>query len=333
MGIFYDEKTRKDRRDLLLSSSGVVSMSNDNGKSFKKTGFFREGCGGPLLCTRKGTLILAYSDLTKISKFDWDNELHDAKNATLPTYFSKSHDLGKTWQEPKLLHEDWTGANMDILQTKGGRIVFTSMKLFHNPGRHVVLTYGSDDDGETWTESNIIDLGGIGHHGGAMETVMVELMDSRLLKLIRTNWGQFWVAYSQDEGRYWHPYGPSGIDASTAPARLIRLTSGRIALLWNRWFPEREKEVKLMGGDCNSMETKTSNQREELSLSFSGDEGQTWSAPVIIAKNPGGQVSYPYAFEPEPGKIWISSPWTKFKNSLEDADASLKMQVYEKDFI
>ncbi len=334
MGIFDGRGSDKYKKDDSLSLPGILSMSKDKGRTFTKTGVFKEGCGGLLLCTQKGTLILAYSDLGKMSEFDWDNELHDAKNAKLPTYVSRSLDLGKTWQKPKLLHEDWTGANMDILQTRKGRVVFTSMKLFHNPGRHVVLTYGSDDEGKTWTASNIIDLGGVGHHGGAMEAVMVELKDSRLLKLIRTNWGQFWAAYSEDEGRYWHPYGPSGIDASTAPARLVRLASGRIAVLWNRWFPEGEKEVKFWGGDCNFMETKTSNQREELSLSFSEDEGESWSAPVVIAKNPGGgHISYPYAFEPEPGRIWILSAWTKVKKSEEYFDAPLRMQIYEKDFV
>jgi hypothetical protein len=36
-----------------------------------------------------------------------------------------------------------------------------------------VVTYSSDDDGVTWTPSNIIDLGGCGNHAGAVEATIV----------------------------------------------------------------------------------------------------------------------------------------------------------------
>ena len=81
---------------------------------------------------------------------------------------------------------------------------------------------------------------------------------------------------------------------------LKRLTSGRIVLLWNRRFPEGKDEYPLSGGDCISSSTPASNHREELSISFSEDECASWSAPVVLARNPGGRLSYPYAFEFEP---------------------------------
>ena len=47
--------------------------------------------------------------------------------------------------------------------------------------------------------------------------------------------------------------------------------------------------------------------RDELSFAVSGDEGKTWSEPVVVARKPKGNVCYPYRFEIEPGKLWASA--------------------------
>ena len=209
------------------SRPGIISYSRD-GSRWEKVGGLKHAEGafsGLFLCTRKGTLIYIYSDFSE-AVFNWDKNKHDALDAALPVYESRSTDKAKTWEPVKKLHDHYTGECMDIIQTKTGRVVFTTMKLLNGPGRHSVMTYGSDDEGQTWQASNIIDLGGVGNHGGISEASMVELNDGRLLKYIRTNWGQFWIAISEDEGRYWHPYGPSGVDASSAPGALKRLSSG-----------------------------------------------------------------------------------------------------------
>ena len=276
---------------------------------------------GALLKTAEGTLVLAFSNMAE-RHFTWDNELKDAPGARLPTYVMRSLDDGQTWQDLRKLHDEWTGANRDILQTRDGYLVFASMKMLCNPGRHTVLTYWSQDDGENWQPSNLIDLGGNGHHGGVSEGTIVELTDGRLLQYIRTNWGQFWLARSGDGGRSWHPYGPSGVDASSTPGMLKRLASGRIALVWNRRFPEGQDNYRLQGGDGIWSATPASNFREELSISFSEDECESWSPPVVIARNPGGEASYPYVFEVSPGVLWITAH--RF---------GLRMRIHENDFL
>ncbi|MEZ6112836.1 MAG: sialidase family protein [Pirellulaceae bacterium] len=117
-----------------------------------------------LLRTRDGVVIAAFMNLAE-RNWTWKNELHDAPDAVLPTYVMRSLDGGKTWQDVQKLHDDWTGAVRDMIQTRDGRVVFTAMKMRHDPGRHSVLTYSSTDDGQHWTASNLIDLGGRGHHG------------------------------------------------------------------------------------------------------------------------------------------------------------------------
>ena len=75
-----------------------------------------------------------------------------------------------------------------------------------------------------------------------MEATVAELSNGRLLMLIRTNLDRFWEAYSDDGGRYWREIRPSQIDASSSPGYLIRLASGRLALVWNRLYPEGKKQ-------------------------------------------------------------------------------------------
>lgn len=294
-------------------SAGELYSSSDEGLNWEKIDSFPPGDhikpsdSGAFICAAGGTLVAAFSNVAEKENWAWDRKINDAPGAKLPAYAVRSTDGGKTWENLQKLHEEWTGANRDIIQTGSGRIVFTSMKLYHNPGRHTVLTYASDDEGRTWTPSNTIDLGGSGDHGGVTEASLLELKGGRLLKYIRTNWGQFWTALSDDEGSRWHPYGPSGIDASSAPCMVRRLADEKIILLWNRCFPEDGREVELKGGDGSWSATPVSNFREELTVSFSSDECESWSPPVVLARNPGSEVSYPDVFEAQPGVLWITA--------------------------
>jgi len=313
----------------LLSVAGnptVVRISSDAGRTWEEQApspVNRASHTGALLDTSAGTIILAFADLGR-RHWTWQDALRDAPGARLPTCVARSVDRGRTWQDDQTLHEAWTGATRDIIQLADRRIIFTSMKMRHDPGRHTVLTYFSDDDGVTWAASNVIDLGGNGHHGGMTEGTIVELRSGRLLQYIRTNWGQLWRAESTDRGETWHPYGPAGIPASSAPALLKRLRSGRILLLWNRPDPEGEDGYPLVGGDGIWSATPVSNFRAELSMSFSEDECATWSPPVTIARSDDPtrrpEVSYPYAFEPTAGTLWITAHRWDLRMSLQEAD-------------
>lgn len=259
-----------------------------------------------LLRTREGVLISAFMNLQE-RKWTWKNELHDAPGAVLPTYAMRSTDDGATWQDVQKLHDDWSGAVRDMIQTSEGRVIFTAMKMRHDPGRHSVLTYSSTDQGRTWRASNLIDLGGRGHHGGVTEPTLAELRDGRLWMLIRTNWGEFWSGYSHDGGRFWRVLQPSGIPASSAPAMLQRLASGRLLLVWNRPWPEGQSDWPKSGGDGLWSDTPVSNHREQLSLALSDDDGKNWTQPVVIARQAGTWLAYPYVFEYQPGLLWLTT--------------------------
>lgn len=272
-----------------------------------------------LIRTKQGVLVLAFMN-EKENHFGWNPETFDAPEARRPTYVIRSPDDGRTWEVPQMLHADYTGAIRDIIETSDGTIVFTTMKMAHHPGRHTVMTYRSSDQGRSWTPSNVIDRGGIGHHGGLVEPTLVELKDGRLWMLIRTNWKEFWQAYSTDGGATWKEVGPSGIGASSAPGLVKRLASGRLVLLWNRYFPEGATDFPLSGGDNQWSEVPVSNHRVELSIAFSEDDGKTWSTPRVIAKVNKNWLAYPYLFEARPGELWITTMQGGLRSTLLEAD-------------
>jgi hypothetical protein len=314
-----------DNRILTVDASHAL-VSKDEGVTWESTPLFKEGQDFAvsnergLLRTPDGVVVLAFMNL-KEQDWRWNSTKHDADPGTrLPTYAMRSLDDGKTWEAPQKLHDQWTGCIRTIIQTRSGHIVFSSMMLLNEPGRHSVLTYSSNDDGATWRRSNIIDLGGTGHHGGVTEAAVVELQDGRLWKLIRTNWGRFWEAFSDDNGVSWRVIRPSNIEASSAPGQLARLASGRLLLAWNRPYPEGKTEYPLTGGDNEWSEVPVSNHREELSLAFSEDDGKTWTKPVVIARQPGKWLSYPYLFESSPGTIWLTTMQGMVRVSFREDD-------------
>lgn len=253
----------------------------------------------------------------------WRDELRDALPGTrLPMCVMRSPDGGSTWEAPVWLHDEWTGEVRDMIRTESGKLVVSTMKLAHNPGRHTVLTYVSADNGKSWKASPVIDLGGCGHHGGVTEATIEQLKDGRIWMLLRTNWGRFWQAFSEDEGLTWRRIEPSTIEASSAPGLLKRLASGRLVLFWNRPYPEGKDSYPLMGGDGLWSEVPVSNHREELSMAFSEDEGKTFSKPVVVARREKAWLSYPRLLEFEPGELWLTT-----------MQGGLSLRLLERDFI
>ncbi len=262
-----------------------------------------------LCVTRKGTLVAAFMNLNERQGLGWDASRHDgAPGCRLPQYVMRSADGGLSWSRPLMLHEDWTGEVRDLIETRSGRLVLSSMRFLHNPGRHAVVSYVSDDDGASWRTAQTIDLGGQGHHGGVTEATIEQMRDGRIRMLLRTNWGCFWQAMSSDEGLTWRDIRPTAIASSSAPGLLKRLQSGRLMLLWNRPFPEGKDEFPMSGGDGNWSEVPVSNHRSQLSLAFSDDDGETFGPPTVIAsRQPDKWLSYPRTLEVRPGEIWLTT--------------------------
>lgn len=277
-----------------------------------------------LIRTTKGVIILAFSNGKEKANWNWKKDIHDSPGAILPTYAMRSLDNGKTWQDIQKLHSEWTGMIRDMIETRDGDIVFTTMKLAHNPGRHTVLTYTSKNEGKNWLSSNIIDLGGRGNHGGVMESTLAQLNDGRLWMLLRTNYGNFWQTFSSDNGLTWKEIGPTSIDASSSPGLIKRLHSGRLVLVWNRLFPIARNEYPVEAWDDDLAEIPSNWQRQELSVMFSNDDGKSWSTPTVIAKASDNSkwLAYPNIFEAKPGELWIKTLYGNVSVKLNEKDFS-----------
>lgn len=297
---------------LLTVDMREVAISHNDGRTWPETYPAVRGQNPeePASCyvleTSSGALVMVYLDRApERSHFGWDAETGEpAEGCRLDMCAVRSLDGGRTWSERQHLLRGYHANFFGLIQTRSGRLVTVAEHLVSDPGRWVVCSLVSEDDGVTWRRSNFIDLGGHGHHDGATEPTVAELSDGRLLMLIRTNLGRFWQALSDDGGRTWRTVGPSPIDASSSPGHLLRLQSGRLVLVWNRRDPEGETWPLGKPGPWHS-EFPASWHREELSIALSEDDGRTWSAPLVIARLRGGQLSYPQVLERRAGELWV----------------------------
>ena len=310
-----------------------VRVTRDEGKTWESWPMFpgpREDIGllggsGLLLRSPNGVIILVLMN-QRGYKWGWN----DAKNlpapdARLTVWSIRSLDEGKSWVDAQEIYDGYCGAICHVIQTSGGNVVVGGQELLYDQARHAIRPYVSVDDGKSWKKGNLIDLGGRGHHDGAMEPTLVELRDGRLWMLIRTTLDQFWSAYSDDQGLTWRVIQRSGIDASSAPGYIIRLASGRLVLVWNRLYPaglSAEEQAKYprrkLGG--SHAETAESYQRQELSVAFSSDDGKTWTEPAVIARSAKAHLSYPSVFEPRPGYFWLITGQGGLRLGLNEAD-------------
>jgi len=328
---------QSDDGPLTVVDANVLRTSSDGGKTWSEPGepicsgmnLGHIGHVGQPLRTRDGALVILYLDFDGYN-FSWDNEKGEPKpECKLELWAIRSLDGGKTWIDKQQLLPGYNADFMGFIQTSKGALVATVEHLEPALRRWVAYSFYSEDDGKTWVRSNMIDLGGHGHHDGATEPMVVELKDGRLMMLIRTTLDRFWKAYSEDGGRHWRVLQPSNIDASSAPGWLARLASGRLALVWNRLNPEGGERPKRNGGQA--ADHLVSWYREELSIAFSEDEGETWTTPVVVAREPGGQLSYPYLLERTPGELWVFTRYTYHTGGKPAPPLAVSLQ--EADFI
>ena len=297
---------------IFTANHGSALISADEGRTWTETALFPPELDHVLAQERviartpDGVLVVAFVD-NATRYWDWDRTLREAvPHVRADVYAVRSTDGGRTWERPVLVQRGYCGAVRGLIHTRSGALVLTAQDLRRKPSRHVSYTYTSTDAGQSWTRSAPLDVGGHGHHDGSVEGTLAELRDGRLWILLRTAFGFFYQAFSADDGRTWHGFGPTAIDASGSPGWLLRLASGRLCLVWNRRLPAGERTAACTEDHASIVPAST--QRAELSIAFSDDDGTSWSAPVVIARNePGQRVSYPFVFERRPGELWITT--------------------------
>ena len=188
-------------------------------------------------------------------------------------YFCVSTDEGATWSVRRQVNGGETArmCNGSALVTAGGRIVlptFAQMSSWwsqthpNSPGPHIgMYCWFSDDEGQTWQNSEVIWLVHEDKLFWFEEGSIVELRDGRLLMYARTPMGRLFKSYSADDGETWSDPAPTPLASAYAPCTLARLPNGDLLCVWNQ----------------NSLEEdRRGLRRHRLTCAISEDEGESW---------------------------------------------------------
>ena len=320
----YANMVRLDDGSILTVVDNTMLVSEDDGKSWRERGPVYTGPppgvpgGGMLLRTQNDWIVMVYVDSASFI-WNWNDETRSAdSNARLDVWAIRSPDEGKTWLDRQRIYEGYCGALISMTELDRGGIVVPVQVFLRDPDRHAMTSYRSEDDGLTWSHANIIDVGGNGHHDGAMEATIAELTNGSLLMLIRTNFDYFWESFSTDQGRSWRVLQKTALDASSAP-RPPATPRQRQALPRLEQAPGIRRRTSRERRSGQYSEAEASWFRDELSIAFSEDDAQTWTEPQVVATSRERPFPcYPRLFEHSPGVVWVTAGAMKF--SLNEAD-------------
>lgn len=237
--------------------SVYVSRSTDNGSTWDN----------PRLLIPHGDdygSFYASSIVTDNGTFLFYNRFYGDPNGVLKSniYVMKSTDNGTTWQDEQ---EIATTANFSLTFNNG--LVLrngTLLKPYHYGNWYYssgVLI--STDNGTNWFEGGAIELEEVAGKG-VFEPTVIERLDGSLYALLRTNLGVLYYSESYDKGLTWSYAKPTNIVSADAPAVMRRISF--------------EPSVVLLSWNNNS------EHRHPLCLTWSDDDGITWSDNVTIAQ-------------------------------------------------
>jgi hypothetical protein len=251
----------------------LAARSRDGGRTWDAPFTLQENTGDENVMSvsflRSGTGDLLFFYLEKNSLSDLD------------VMVRRSSDDGQSWGKPLRVTEDpgyHVMNNARVIQLRSGRILcpiaFTEEVWTENEEFRTTAFY-SDDDGRTWRRSRDWLAA---PQRGAMEPGLVELVDGRILQIIRTQMGRIWHSVSSDQGATWTEAEPWTVEAPEAPSTLVQIpNSNELLLIYN---PDVQMSENHLG------------PRTPLVATLSSDEGQSWSEPKLIEESPDSTYAY-----------------------------------------
>lgn len=329
--------TRRANGELLLVCSGgreqhvcpfgrvELMCSSDNGETWTWPRIILDGPiddrDAGILETTKGTLLvttftsLAYEDvLTKakdsrnwpqprLRRWEAAHGRVDAKQrkAALAVSMIRSTDDGIMWSSP---YDSIVNSPHGPIQLSDGRLLYAGKELWSR--EHRIGVCESNDDGQTWKWLAAIPTRDGDKHQDYHELHAVEANDGRIVVHIRnhnaTNSRETLQSVSSDGGKSWTV--PSSIGVWGLPSHLLRLKDGRLVMSYGY-------RRKPFGNQAR----------------ISEDQGQTWSAPIVISNDGiGGDLGYPSSVQLGDGSlltVWYERMLDSDKAVLRQAKWSL----------
>lgn len=177
-----------------------------------------------------------------------------------------SADEGATWGSARQISPDlkYTGlTNGRAIRLGSGRILLEAWEGGDS------YCYLSDDDGETWRESQRVRP-----KDGSWEPACIELKNGRVLMLMRTGLGGQYKSLSDDGGETWTEPAATSLEGTAAPASISRIpATGDLLVIWNH--------------------NPGAGKRNPLTSAISRDEGVTWTELRNIEDAAGDAWAYP----------------------------------------
>ncbi|RJQ41120.1 MAG: hypothetical protein C4545_07515 [Anaerolineaceae bacterium] len=241
-------------------------------------------------------------------------------------FLKRSFDYGKSWSDLELFIEPKgiLGKNKPICTKSGTWIIPCE---YERDWQAVFIR--STDRGETW---EIIECPG--SNARLHQPTIIQRENSELLAFMRTWEGVIYQTRSSDDGATWSYPEATGIPNNNSGIDMVKLTSGRIALICNPCSLGRDGNVIVKPEErpaeinvrdlCQAdslqiltiLDVNNSNvpsipgfptwgPRSPLSILLSDDDGKTWHLSADIENVP-GEFSYPAVIQGSEKRIYIA---------------------------
>lgn len=209
------------------------------------------------------------------------------------------------------------GSADTLIQLGSGRILAAFM--FMDPARsdektgsqhYTTACLLSDNMGNNWRRGGEIT---VDTPRGVMEVQIVETAPDRLFCLFRTKGGYLYQTTSEDGGETWSASTPSPLPAPESMARMIRLRSGNLLVVWN------------------NISSTTQQPRHPLVAAISQDGGQSWSTPRVIADDTGAnQLSNHGLIQLDDGRILLG---ISHYHATHPMSSDLDMAIFDEEWL
>jgi predicted neuraminidase len=211
-----------------------------------------------------------------------------------------SSDDGKTWSDPRYPLKGHTGVfvRQPVVVLKDGTWILPVFYCRATPGyrwignNDIAGVFYSKDNGETWTESLVPDSLGCVH----MNIIPPSSSDeSNFVGFFRSRWADNIYRTTSSDGINWAPPKPTTLPNPNSGICAARLSSGAIALVFNRSAAEAsmqrreglyddiapESDKRVNQPPVNGKSAIWGTPRKTLTLGISKDDGVTWTERVL----------------------------------------------------